>query len=300
MNVISRWQGGSHRLLAIITAIALAVALVLAPVFLLQGLPLAHAAAAALMVVVPGAALGTAAWSFALLRPRTVAAHVAAALSLGLVWTLSIALLAFAVHPEAAVAFLRKGAAWQIVAGLVVYGAVAAAATATRTGAQLRERELAASGAELAALRARLHPHFLFNTLHSLTQLAREDPGATERALERFGEMMRYVIDAGREGGEAEVALEDELGFVRDYLALEALRLGDRLRITEAVAEEALELAVPPLLVQPLVENAVRYGIAPRQAGGMLRIGAAVMGRTLWLEVADDGSGARVRSSAPG
>jgi LytS/YehU family sensor histidine kinase len=157
---------------------------------------------------------------------------------------------------------------------VVVYGAIAAAARAARAQARLRERELAAAAAELQALRARLDPYFLFNTRHSLTQLAREDPAATEDALERFGAMMRYVLDAGRgDSAAGEVTLEEERGFVRDYLALERLRLGGRLRVVEDVAEEALELAMPPLLLQPLVENAVRHGAAPRGRDGSHRRG---------------------------
>jgi LytS/YehU family sensor histidine kinase len=122
-----------------------------------------------------------------------------------------------------------------------------------------------------------------------VTALVREDPRGAEEALERFGGLMRYVLDAGRAD---EVALADELAFVRDYLALEGLRLGERLRVEEAVDAEALECAVPPLLLQPLVENAVRHGIAPRRSGGTVRLAARCTGVRILLEVADDGAGA--------
>ncbi len=144
--------------------------------------------------------------------------------------------------------------------------------------------------AELQALRARLDPHFLFNTLHSITALVRHDARAAETALEQFAALMRYVLDAGSGRGD-EVALEDELAFVRQYLALERLRLGDRLRVEEEVDEEALECAVPAVTLQPLVENALRHGIAPRAAAGTLRLAARVVGEQLVLEVADDGVG---------
>src|SRR5690606_35762227 len=144
---------------------------------------------------------------------------------------------------------------------------------------------------ELQALRAQLNPHFLFNTLHALTQLAREDPPATAAALERFGDLLRYVLSAGRDAG-ADVSLEEELEFVRHYLALEQLRLGDRLRVVEHIDADALDLAVPPLLLQPLVENAVRHGVAPRRHGGTVRLTACDQDGTLVVEVADDGSGA--------
>jgi LytS/YehU family sensor histidine kinase len=140
-------------------------------------------------------------------------------------------------------------------------------------------------------LRAQLDPHFLFNVLHTLSQLAREDSGATEAALERFGDLMRYLLRAGARDA-VEATLEDDLEFLRNYLALERLRLGERLRVVEELDPDALELAVPPLLLQPLVENAVRHGIAPRRDGGSLRLAASVDNDSLVLEVADDGVGA--------
>jgi LytS/YehU family sensor histidine kinase len=162
-----------------------------------------------------------------------------------------------------------------------------------RAHQRIRERELAAAGAELQALRAQLDPHFLFNTLHSLTQLVREDPVATQDALQRFGEMMRYVLRSGQESS-AEVALEQELEFVHNYLALEQLRLGDRLRIIERIEPDTLELGVPPLLLQPLVENAVRHAVAPRRDGGMVCLFATFEHGQLMLSVSDDGDGADV------
>jgi LytS/YehU family sensor histidine kinase len=102
---------------------------------------------------------------------------------------------------------------------------------------------------------------------------------------------MRYALRAGRHDI-MEVAFEDELAFLRNYLALERFRLGDRLRVVEELDPEALELAVPPLLLQPLVENAVRHGIAPRRDGGCVRLAASVVDSSLVLEVADDGVGA--------
>lgn len=279
------------RSLVVLGAIALATSCVLIPIYRVQGLPWPHAVAAALIVVVPGAALSWGVWRFAA-TAHALAAHLVAASAFSLAWPLSIVVLAYAVHPSAARAFFHNGAVWQTFGSLIVYIAITATAQAWRTQARLRERELVATDAELQALRAQLNPHFLFNTLHSLTQLAREDPAATEDALERFGELMRYVLNAGRNGAGTEVALEEELGFLRNYLALEHLRLGERLRVVEAVAEETRELGLPPLLLQPLVENAMRHGIAPRQAGGTIRIGAETDGDTLQLEIADDGIGA--------
>jgi sensor histidine kinase YesM len=192
------------------------------------------------------------------------------------------------VRPESLAGFLRRGALWQFIWGLVIYGGIAQAARAQQ---RLQEQERAAADAELQALRAQLNPHFLFNTLHSLTQLAREDPFATQDALERFGALMRYVLEAGRHATD-DVPLEDEMGFVRHYLAVERLRLGDRLRVVEDIDPEVLEFGVPPLLLQPLVENAVRHGLAPRRDGGTIRLTAQAREGELVVEIADDGVGA--------
>lgn len=153
--------------------------------------------------------------------------------------------------------------------------------------------------AELEALRAQLDPHFLFNTLHTITALVKRDAEGAQAALERFAELMRYVLDAERARSD-EVALDEELRFVRSYLALEQLRLGDRLRVVEEIDDEALECALPRLTLQPLVENAIRHGIAPRAQGATLRIAARVEGQTLHLEIADDGVGGDARSVEQG
>jgi hypothetical protein len=269
---------------------------VLVPVYIGQGLLWPHAAAAALMVVVPGVLLGWCAWHFVLGRQdglgrnRMLLIHGAAAMVFAITWTVSIYLLALPIHWEAAQAFLYNGAPWQMVGGLILYAAIASNAQLLRTRKRLTEQALVTTRAELQALRAQLDPHFLFNTLHSLTQLARDDSKATEIALERFGDLMRYVLHAGRVG---EVPFEDELAFVRNYLALEQLRLGERLRVVEDVDPEALEFTVPSLLLQPLVENAVRHGIAPRRDGGSLHLAASLEEDLIVVTVADDGVGAQ-------
>jgi signal transduction histidine kinase len=274
---------------------ALALLAVLIPVFRLQGLSWGLAIAAAVLFVAPCVLLGSAVWRL-LIRPvtpkppgRALALHTVTAVAFSLSWTIVFSGLAYlVVRPESMEAFLRGGVLWQFVWGLVIYGGLAQAARAHQ---RLRALELATVGADLQALRAQLNPHFLFNTLHSLTQLAREDPIATQDALERFGALMRYVLDAGRHATD-DVPLEDEIGFVRNYLAVEQLRLGDRLGVVEQIDPDALELAVPPLLLQPLVENAVRHGLAPRRDGGTLRLTARAQDGALVIEVADDGVGA--------
>ena len=257
--------------MALVGSGAVALLAVLIPVFRLQGLSWRLALTAGVFFVAPCVLLALAVWRVLMRHAnpaslgRALAWHAVTAVVFSLSWTLVFAGLVYlVVRPGGMAPFLRGGALWQFVWGLVIYGGLAQAALAQR---RLQEQERAATGAELQALRAQLNPHFLFNTLHSLTQLAQEDPLATQEALERFGALMRYVLEAGQRASN-DVPLEDEIGFVRHYLALERLRLGDRLRIVEDVDPDALELAVPSLLLQPLVENAVRHGVAPRHEGG--------------------------------
>jgi signal transduction histidine kinase len=145
--------------------------------------------------------------------------------------------------------------------------------------------------AELKALRAQVNPHFLFNTLHSLLALVRRDAGAAEDALEQFGDLMRYALRVQQESGD-EVLLAEEWTFAQDYLALEKLRLGDRLTIHTEIDDAALSHGVPSFSLQPLLENSIGHAIAPRAAGGNIWIRASVEQGRLVLEVRDDGEGA--------
>lgn len=271
------------------------IVLVFVVAFSIQGLRgWTDVVAATIVNLAPPLVLGYFAWRFAGREvdrkrtwPQIVAVHGSAATLFAALWTGSVSALVLLLQPAAAQNFL--GAAhWHFTGGLMAYAVIAALGHATTTSRRLREREAAATRAELIALRAQLDPHFLFNTLHSIGALIRQDPTAAEQAVERFGELMRYVLESGRGGL---VALEDELGFVRGYLALEALRLGARLHVCEAIDEECLECGVPPLLLQPLVENAIRHGIAPKLDGGTLRLSGAIEGDALTLAVADDGRG---------
>jgi hypothetical protein len=277
-------------LLALASTVAVAA---LIPVYRLQDLSWPSAAVASAMFVIPCVLLGLVAWrrllrtNVALSLGWSLVVHAAAALAFSAAWTLVFTALVYWLRPDGIGAFLQGGAVWQLAWGVILYVGLVLVA---RAHVRAKEREIAAANAELQALRAQLNPHFLFNTLHSLAQLAREDPAATQEALERFGDLMRYVLSAGRTSA-MQVPLEEELRFVRNYLAVEALRLGERLRVIERIDEETLELGVPPLLLQPLVENAVRHGIAPRRAGGTLRLTVQLVDATLAIEVADDGNG---------
>ncbi len=235
--------------------------------------------------------------------------HALAALLFSALWLAADFVLASLLFgPEHAQATLLQAALWRTVTGVFVYVPLATGFTAVLSAQQARASALAAAQAEsalaraeLAAISGKLNPHFLFNTLNSLIALTRKDARAAEAALMHFSDMLRYVLDSKR-GVADRVSLRDELDFVRDYLALETLRLGTRLRLRWEVAPETLDDEVPPLTLQPLVENCINHGIAPSVAGGCISISARRDALTLGLAltVQDDGAGCEPVRLNPG
>ena len=151
-----------------------------------------------------------------------------------------------------------------------------------------RERDEQLARAELRSLKAQLHPHFLFNTLNTVNALVRTEPEAAERMIARLGVLLRHALDGA---AAQEVPLEEELHIVRTYLEIEQVRFADRLRVEWRVDPATHGARVPHLLLQPLVENAIRHGIATQARPGTVTISAARAGEQLLLEVADDGPG---------
>ncbi|OON67214.1 sensor histidine kinase [Hymenobacter sp. CRA2] len=141
--------------------------------------------------------------------------------------------------------------------------------------------------AEMQTLKAQINPHFLFNGLNNIRALIGEDPECARRMLSHLSELLRYAIQLNRT---EQVPLSRELAVVRDYLQLESLQLEERLHYTLDVPEECLGVSVPPMLVQALVENAIKHGIAPRPAGGELRVQAWCTGPELRMTVENTGS----------
>lgn len=142
--------------------------------------------------------------------------------------------------------------------------------------------------AELEMLRMQLNPHFLFNTLNTLGVLMQEDTREAGRLLVRLSDLLRSVL---ANTSSQQTDLRQELALLDNYLEIERSRFGDRLQIDRRVDPEALDATVPTLLLQPLVENAIRHGIATRTKPGTVTISAARSGEQLLLEVADDGPG---------
>ncbi len=151
-----------------------------------------------------------------------------------------------------------------------------------------RERALKlATDAQLASLESRIHPHFLFNTLNSISALIPVDPERAERLMERMAALLRFSLDAHAQGL---VPLEQEMKIVRDYLEIEQARLGPRLRY-QLDSQDSPQLHLPPLAVQTLVENSIKYAIAPDRQGGEIRVRAYHSQGRLHVEVSDTGPG---------
>jgi sensor histidine kinase YesM len=220
--------------------------------------------------------------------------HVGAALTFG-AFSLCLLLAVMQMHVEP-----LNWHVWPFLYNLLMYSAVAgvfhlvrANQAAHRQAIAMREAQNLLIASELSALRSKLNPHFLFNTLHSIIALTRKDPGAAETALFQFSDMLRYVLDAEKSGNDR-VTLEDELRFVRDYLELEALRLGERLTVQWNIDDEASHHSLPALTLQPLVENSIKHAFNPHSRPGRLQIGARLdaPAKCLRLAVSDDGPGA--------
>lgn len=192
-------------------------------------------------------------------------------------------------------AALRSFVFWFSADGLL-YWAILAIDFGVRDYRASRERQLRASQLEaqlsearLQALKMQLHPHFLFNALHTIGQLVRT--GQDARAVQvvaGLGDLLRRVLDGA---ATHEVPLKQELEFLKSYVDIEQIRFADRLKVVVTADPDTLDAQVPHLILQPLVENAIRHGIAPRTTAGRLLIGARRIDSSLHLTVRDDGAG---------
>jgi signal transduction histidine kinase len=158
-----------------------------------------------------------------------------------------------------------------------------------------RERELRTSRleaklveAQLQALKSQIHPHFLFNTLNAISSLMHKNVEAADEAISRLADLLRATLEAN---GAQEVTLRQELDLLKQYIEIEKLRFGERLIVEMDVQKEAEEAMVPNLLLQPIVENAIRYGISTQSRTGKVTVSARCTDRTLEIRVLDDGPG---------
>jgi signal transduction histidine kinase len=233
---------------------------------------------------------------------RSIANHAAMAAIYAVAWHGAVYGMIWAVQGAPSAERARNNwFLWQGLWGMMIYGAAAGGFTAWRAierarveAAATAQAQALLARAELSALRNKLDPHFLFNTLHSILALVRRDPPRAEQALLRFSDLLRQLLDTERDSehsGEDRILLAREIDFTRDYLALESLRLGDRLSVDWRLDDDALDTRVPALCVQPLVENAIKHAFNPRSAPGRLSLSARCIDGALEIDVADDGPG---------
>ena len=188
--------------------------------------------------------------------------------------------------------------------GLLVYALIAVSYQAITYHRTARDREAVTAKlradlaeAKLATLEGQLHPHFLFNALNSIAALMRVDPRQAETMLEQLSELLRAAL---KSNPMHEVPLDDAIHITEQYLAIERIRFQNRLRATIDASNAARRGSVPQLILQPLVENAVRHGIAPLEAGGSVKVTAVVDADRLRVTVEDDGVGITSSSANPG
>jgi len=182
-----------------------------------------------------------------------------------------------------------------VVLHLAIFGAIVGTASGVASYRRLREEESRRARfevdfvhARLDALRSQLNPHALFNTLHTIAAMISVAPERAESMVVRLGDFLRRVMDLG---DQQEVALSSELEVLSSYLAIEQARFGERLEVEVNVSLDCLAALVPTLILQPLVENAIKHGVARSDGRGQVEIAAVRLGRILRLEVVDNGAG---------
>jgi sensor histidine kinase YesM len=204
-------------------------------------------------------------------------------------------------HPHV---YLLIVALLSIVFGLAVLAYENISTKLNETASRLAEKEIQEqkllrlkTEAELEALRAKVNPHFLFNTLNSIASLIPEDPGKAEEMVQRLSNLFHYVLSASET---SLVPLEEELTFVGEYLEIQKVRLGGRLDYSLEIGSSLDGVVIPSMLLQPLVENSVKYGIAPHKAGGKIEVRCQREGDRCSITIVDTGAGFDTRSVGEG
>ncbi len=153
---------------------------------------------------------------------------------------------------------------------------------------EAQNREFRLQQAELQALKTQLHPHFLFNTLNAISSLSFHAPEIASRVIAQLSDLLRFSLKSEQA---AEITLKEELDFVRKYLEIQQTLLEERLEIKWNIAPETLDACVPNMFLQPLVENSIRHGIAPKEDGGAIEINSRRIGERIEISVRDNGMG---------
>jgi two-component system, LytTR family, sensor kinase len=187
----------------------------------------------------------------------------------------------------------RQPPIWALLVGLgatnvMVYWAIVAVSQALNYFRKYREREFRLSQAELQNLKTQLHPHFLFNTLNGIAELVHSDPVVADRSIVRLSELLRFSLASEKAH---EVTLKEEIEFLEKYVEIHKTLMRDRLNVRLSIDPETLDAAVPNMILQPLVENAIKHGISPRPEGGNIEVHARRLDGKLYVEISDDGLG---------
>jgi sensor histidine kinase YesM len=232
---------------------------------------------------------------------RWVAAHIGASFLFSLAYVVLLSLIMtgeVSVQTGQILTFsylFKKMAIHSMITNMILYWVVVAFHRGWHYYQRYREREREAAAlatelvqARLQALRMQINPHFLFNTLHTISSLIHSQPETADRMVARLSELLRATLDQGEM---QEVPLREEIDFLKRYLEIEQMRFSDRLIVAFDIEPRTQELLVPHLILQPLVENALRHGIEPREEPGRIEIHAQVMGAALELKVRDNGNG---------
>jgi hypothetical protein len=213
--------------------------------------------------------------------------HMAAAVGYAVGWQGLTRVVQWAMHGNPMVAFGYRLVP-SLIMGVWLYVMVAGVAYATRATERAARAEALAARSHLATLRAQLHPHFLFNSLHTVVQLIPTDPRRATQAAEQIAGLLRTTIEEDRDL----VSLAEEAAFVEKYLGLERIRFGDRLRVRVELSDEARDALIPSFALQTLVENSVRHGAAPRVEPTEITVTARATPDAATVTVHDTGYGA--------
>jgi signal transduction histidine kinase len=171
---------------------------------------------------------------------------------------------------------------------IMVYWGIIAVSQAVNYFRKYQEREFRLAQAQLQALRMQLHPHFLFNTLNAIAELVHSDPESADRSIVSLSELLRFSLETEKA---QEVTLKKELDFLEKYVEIQRTLMRDRLNVRMNIDPETLDARVPNMLLQPLVENAIKHGISPRSEGGNIEVYARRLDGKLCVEITDDGLG---------
>jgi sensor histidine kinase YesM len=233
---------------------------------------------------------------------RALAAHALAAIGFSLAHTAIMLIVHASLWPElrklplaSFLNFAQSNYLRNLDWTLMTYAAVVGLSYALNYYRESQARALKAAQLEtslvearLKTLEAQLHPHFLFNTLHAISTLVHTDPEAADRMISRLSDLLRLTFDRS---GAAGVPLKEELEFLQKYLEIEQIRFRDRLSVRFEIDPETLDVEVPRMILQPVVENAIKHGIGPNSGRGFIHVSAHRAGPGIWVEVRDNGVG---------